>query len=301
MTILVVGSTGTIGSLVVQQLVGRGATVRALSKAPESSKFPAGVVPVKGDLTDVDSMRAALTGTDTLFLLNAVVPDELTQALVTLDLAAEAGIKRVVYFSVFNGDLFTDVPHFSGKRTVERMIEQFDIPATILRPAYFMQNDASQKPALLGAGLYAMPVGSVGVSMVDARDIAEVAALALIERENAAAPLPRDIIEIVGPDLLTGAGLAKIWSETLGRPIRYAGDDLAAFEEAMRAHIPGWMAYDMRMMVRGFQRDGMVAKSGVTERLTEMLGRPLRTYHDFARDLAQQWQACTTQPTARAA
>ena len=164
MTILVVGSTGKIGSLVVQQLSERGADVRALAKDIGKARFPAGVTPVKGDLMDVDSIRAALSGIDTLFMLNAVVPDELTQALITLDLARDAGIKRVVYFSVFNGDIFTDVPHFSGKHTVERMIEQFDIPATILRPAYFFQNDASLKTPILEHGVYAMPVGSVGLS-----------------------------------------------------------------------------------------------------------------------------------------
>jgi uncharacterized protein YbjT (DUF2867 family) len=290
MTILVIGSTGTIGSLVVRQLTDRGAEVRALSKDPAKAKFPAGVTPVKGDLMDVDSMRAALAGTDTLFLLNAVVPDELTQALITLDLASEAGIKRVVYFSVFNGDVFGDVPHFSGKYTVERMIEQFDIPATILRPAYFFQNDVSLKEAVLGHGVYPMPIGSIGVSMVDARDIAEIAALSLVQRENAAEPLPRETIEIVGPDILTGEAIAAIWSEALGRSVSYAGDDLAAFEQRFRASAPAWMAYDMRMMLRGFQRDGMVAKRGNVDRLTGLLGRPLRNYSSFALETMKRWQ-----------
>ena len=291
MTILVTGSTGTIGSLVVRHLADRGAAVRALVRDPAKAQLPAGATPVKGDLSDVDAMRAALAGTDTLFLLNAVVPDELTQALITLNLARDAGIKRVVYFSVFNGDIFTDVPHFSAKHTAERMIEQFDIPATVLRPAYFMQNDLSLKEALLSHGAYPMPIGGVGVAMADARDIAEVAALSLIRREGAAEPLPCETIEIVGPDSLTGDALAAIWSDVLGRPVSYAGDGLDAFEQQSRARMRGWMAYDMRTMVRGFQRDGMVAKPGNLDRLTGMLGRPLRTYRDFARETATLWQA----------
>lgn len=291
MTILVTGSTGTIGSLVVRQLADRGADVRALVRDPGKVQFPAGVTPVEGDLTDVDAMRAALAGTDTLFLLNAVVADELTQALITLNLARDAGIRRVVYFSVFNGDIFTDVPHFSGKHTAERMIEQFDIPATILRPAYFMQNDVSLKEALIGHGVYPMPIGGVGVAMADARDIAEIAALSLIRRESAAEPLPRETIEIVGPDTLAGDALAGIWSDVLGRPVSYAGDDLDAFEQQSRTRMPSWMAYDMRMMVRGFQRDGMVPKPGNLDRLTRLLGRPLRTYRSFAQETMRRWQA----------
>ncbi len=253
-------------------------------------RLPDGVTPVQGDMTDVDSMRAALAQASTLFLLNAVVPDEVTQALVTLNLAREAGIERIVYFSVLHSDLYTNVPHFTGKFTVERMIEQFGLPATVLRPAYFMQNDARLKDVVLGHGIYPMPVGGVGLSMVDTRDIGEVAALHLLRREAAAGPLPREAIDLVGPDMLTGAAIAGIWSGVLERPITYGGDDLAMFEQQMRAYAPSWMAYDMRLMLGRFQQDGMVANSGDVDRLTALLGRPLRSYRDFAAETAAQWR-----------
>ena len=80
MTILVTGATGRIGSSVVDHLAGAGASIRALTRSPETARFPAGVEAVRGDLTDIDALRAALAGIDTLFLLVANVPDELTQA-----------------------------------------------------------------------------------------------------------------------------------------------------------------------------------------------------------------------------
>lgn len=101
------------------------------------------------------------------------------------------------------------------------MIEDFDLPVTILRPNYFIQNDTSMKDARLGQGNYPQSIGSKGVSMVDTRDIGEAAALFLLKRENAAEPLPRETIELVGPDALTGEAIAGIWSEVLGRQIRY--------------------------------------------------------------------------------
>jgi uncharacterized protein YbjT (DUF2867 family) len=290
MTILVIGSTGTIGSQVVAHLAGKGAEVHALARAPEKTQFPGGVTPVKGDLTDVDVMRAALAKANTLFLLNAVTPDEVTQALITLNLARETGIERIVYFAVLHSDKYTNVPHFTGKYAVERMIEQFELPATILRPAYFMQNDAKLKDAVLGHGAYPMPIGAVGLLMVDTRDIAEVAALCLLRREQAAGPLPREAIDLVGPDVLTGEAIAGIWTEVLNKPIHYAGDDLMAFEQQFRAFAPGWMAYDMRLMMGRFQRDGLVAAAGAIDQLTALLGRPLRSYHDFAVETAKQWQ-----------
>ena len=141
MSILVIGATGTVGSLVTQGLAGAGAEVKALVRQAGTRDFPVGVTEVVADLSDVASMRAALSSVRTLFLLNAVTPDEVTQALITLNLAREAGIERIVYLSVIHADRFTNVPHFTGKHTVERMIESLDIPASILRPAYFMQNE----------------------------------------------------------------------------------------------------------------------------------------------------------------
>lgn len=90
MSILVIGSTGHIGTFLVQQLAGAGSEARGLTRDSSKARFPAGVQPVQGDTTDVASMRTALAGVSTVFVLNPVVPDELTRALLTLNLAAEA-------------------------------------------------------------------------------------------------------------------------------------------------------------------------------------------------------------------
>ena len=284
MSILVTGATGTIGSLVVQGLASAGAEVSAFVRTPGKQSFPAGVKEVVGDLTDVPSMRAALSSVRTLFLLNAVTPDEVTQALVALSLAREAGIERIVYLSVIHADKFTDVPHFTGKHTVERMIESLDIPATILRPAYFMQNDRMVQQVIQGYGIYPMPIGSSGVAMIDARDIADIAVAELLRRNRAPAPLPRVTLELVGPERLTGESVAKLWSAALGRDVTYGGDDVAAFEAQMASSGPSWLAYDMRLMMAGIQKFGMHGADGAVDRLQAMLGRPLRNYADFVKE-----------------
>jgi uncharacterized protein YbjT (DUF2867 family) len=286
MTILVTGATGTIGRQVVEQLTRRGADVRALVRDPAKADFPAGVNVVKGDLLDVDQLRGAFSGVSTLFLLNAVAPDEFTQALIALNLAREAGIERIVYLSVIHSDRYVNVPHFAGKFGVERMIEQMGLNATILRPAYFMNNDLTIKDVVLGYGVYPMPIGSKGLAMIDTRDIGEVAAIELIRRETSAASLPLDRINLVGPDTLTGAKAAAIWSEVLGRTIAYPADDTAGFEKNLRQFMPGWMAFDMRLMSERFLTDGMIPDAGDVERLTALLGRPLRTYRDFVTEIA---------------
>lgn len=291
MSILVTGSTGRIGALVVTQLAASGASVRALTRTPEKANFPAGVTAVRGDLLDADAMRLALAGVNTLFLLVSNAPDELTQAINTLGLAREAGVKGIVYLSVTRSAEYTDVSHFTAKHAVERMIEQMDLPATVLRPSYFFQNDATLKDPLTKAGLYVAPIGDKGVSMVDVRDIADAAVIELLRRDRAPAALPRATFELSGPDALTGTSLAEVWSDAMGREVRYTGGDLDAFEQAVKTKAPAWLAYDLRAMMRRYQADGAVATPDDIVRLSTLLGRPPRNYHDFAQETARSWQA----------
>lgn len=286
MTILVTGATGRVGRHVVQQLVTRGAPVRVLVRDPAKADFPAGVEVVQGDLLDIDSLRAALAGVRTLFLLNAVAGDEFTQALITLNIARETGVERLVYQSVLHADRFVNVPHFAVKSGAERMIERMGFSATILRPAYFIDNELMIKDVILNHGVYPMPIGGKGIAMIDARDIAEVAALELIRRDQAPGKLPLTTLNLVGPDTLTGAAVAAIWSDVLGCPVAYGGDDPTGFEQNLANLMPKWMAYEMRLMAERYVSDGMIPEAGDVERLTGILGRPLYTYRDFAARIA---------------
>ena len=289
MAILVTGSTGTIGTQVLAFLDGHGAEVRALTRSPETALLPAGVTAVKGDLSDIGSVRAALDGVSTLFLLAPNAPDELTQAMLTLNAARDADVKGIVYLSVFKGEAYADVPHFASKMTVERMIGAHDLPVTVLRPAYFIQNDMRQKDALLKGGVYGMPVGAKGISMVDVRDIGEAAAKELLRREQASAPQPREVYELAGSDALTGDTLAALWSDVLDRPVRYAGNDLESLEQRLKTFGPAWLAYDMRLMMRRYQEDGAIATAEDVARLAGLLGHPPRSYRDFATAAAAKW------------
>lgn len=282
MTILVTGATGRVGRQVVNQLVNRGADVRVLVRDPSKADFPPAVTVVQGDMLDLDSLRKALAGVRTLFLLNAVAADEFTQALIALNVARESGVERVVYLSVIHAERFVNVPHFAVKSGAERMIEEMGFSATILRPAYFMDNELMIRDVIVNRGVYPMPIGSKGVAMIDTRDIAEVATIELLRRNDAPGKLPLDLINLVGPDTLTGAKLAAIWSEVLGRPVAYGGDDPSGFEQNLATFMPTWMAYEMRLMAERYVSDGMVPEAGDVERLTGMLGRPLHAYREFA-------------------
>jgi uncharacterized protein YbjT (DUF2867 family) len=130
-----------------------------------------------------------------------------------------------------------------------------------------------------------MPIGSKGIAMVDTSDIAEVAAIELIRREQAPGKLPIETINLVGPDTLTGSDVAAIWSDVLGRPVAYGGDDPTGFEQNLANFLPKWMAYEMRLMAERYVSDGMVPETGDVGRLVSILGRPLHSYRDFAAGL----------------
>jgi uncharacterized protein YbjT (DUF2867 family) len=286
MKILVIGGTGHVGSEVIKQLVQRDASVRALvRKQDATTKMPESVEVIQGDLLDPVSVRKALDGVDKLYLLNAVAPDELTQGLIAYDLAKKQKLKQIVYHSVFKVEKFKDVPHFASKLAIETALREFDLPFTIIRPNYFYQNDVSLKDVITTAGVYPMPLGAPGVSAVDTRDIAEAAAISLTSKGH----LGRTY-NLNGPQVLSGAKVASIWSGLLGKEIRYPGEDLDAFEEQMRKNAPSWSAFDIRMMFQGYLERGFAAEDGDVEILTKLLGHPPRRYEEFATETVREWQ-----------
>jgi uncharacterized protein YbjT (DUF2867 family) len=287
MKILVIGATGNVGTAVVAELQKRGAEVRALIRKQTAAEgqLPAGVEVAVGDLLDPVSVEKALHGVDKLYLLNAVVPDELTQGLIAYDLAKKLKLRHIVYHSVFRVEHFKDVPHFASKLAIEDAIREFDLPFTIIRPNYFFQNDATLKEALTMGGIYPMPLGSVGISAVDIRDIAEAAAIALTSDGHHG-----KTYNLNGPQVLSGPNVASIWSRLLGKEIRYAGNEMDAFEEQMRKRAPSWSAFDIRMMFQGYLERGFVAETGDLETLTNLLGHAPRRYEDFARETVVNWQ-----------
>ena len=268
MKVLVTGATGKVGSEVVKALLQRGAGVRALTrKQPkpgalmikdvehigleEKAKvlIPDGVEIAVGDLSDPVSVAEAIKGVDALFLLigSESVIVELAQALTAYGLAKKAGLKYVTYVSVYKADQFLEVPHFAAKYAVEEAIRAGGMPYTILRPAYFAQNERGLKPALTGLGVYPIPAGNEGLAVVDIRDIAEAAAISLTKEGHSG-----KTYDLVSSEMLRGLDAAATWSKLLRKDIAYAGHaDFDGFEAQLRkTGNPSWVAYDLRSCSR---------------------------------------------------
>ena len=285
MSILVTGGTGTVGSAVVKELVGKGADVKVLTRHPEKLAPQKGVSAVQGNLLEPATVRRAFDGADRVFLVNAVSQTEASEALMAITGMRLAKVKHIVYLSVHHAEKAAWLPHFGSKLGVEEALKVSGIPFTILRPNNFYQNDYWFKDVMLQYGVYPQPLGSAGVSRVDVRDIAEAAAIALTSGGHEG-----QSYDLVGPEAVTGESTAKSWSAALGKPIAYAGDDLDAWEKVQLQYLPDWMVFDFRYMYEYFQINGLLASSEAIARQTKLLGHAPRAFDAFAKETAAQWK-----------
>ncbi len=237
-----------------------------------------------GDLLDAGTIRRVFAGVDGVFLLNAVSATECHEGLMAVNGARLARVKKVVYMSVQDADKAPHLPHFGAKLPIEAALKGSAIPFTILRPNNFFQNDVWYKEAMLEYDVYPQPFGDVGLSRVDVRDIAEAAAVALTT-----GAADGETVNLVGPDVLTASGTAATWGGVLGRKIAYAGNDLDAWEKQSLAFLPGFLAFDFRLMYAFFQENGLKAAPADVARVTALLGHAPRGFDEFAAETARAW------------
>jgi uncharacterized protein YbjT (DUF2867 family) len=286
MKILVIGGTGTVGSQVVRDLLARKVVVQVLTRNAEKAKaLPAGVEPVIGDLLDPKSVCAVFKGVDGVFMLLAVSTTETHEGLMAINGMRMAGIKQIIYMSVHNLEQALYLPHIGSKFPIEAVVKASGIPYTILRPNNFFQNDYWFRDAILKYGIYPQPIGDIGVSRVDVRDIAEAAAIAFTTPGHEG-----QTYNLVGPQAHTGKSTAEVWSRALGRTIAYGGSDLDKWEQQSLQFLPAWMVFDFRLMYKLFQDEGFKATPADIDRQTNLLGHAPRSFEDFATETARIWK-----------
>lgn len=284
MTTLVIGGTGKVGALLLRLLLARGAAVRVLTRSAErAATLPHGAEGMVADITaDPDGARVAFAGVDAVYMLNRPTPEETVEGLLAVELARAMGVRRFVFQSIHKAEAMAHIPHVASKLAIERGVVGSGMGWTLLRPNYFFQNDLTAK-AGLEAGLYTAPVGSVGVAAVDAGDIAQAAAVALLEDGHEG-----QRYDLVGPELLTGEHCAAVWSAVLGREVRYAGD-VEGWRAATCAVMPAWFNFDLAMMYRHLACHGMPSDPGEVARMSALIGRPPRAYRDYVAEQARAW------------
>jgi len=139
--ILVTGATSNVGREVVRQLVAAERDVRVLTRDPSRvADLDARIKVVTGDLSQPETLSAALSGVDSVFALSGGGPEQPLHDANLAEAAARAGVGHVGKMSVIGAQYgFTDLMatwHLAG----ERAIQQVGLPWTFLRPGEFMSN-----------------------------------------------------------------------------------------------------------------------------------------------------------------
>ena len=275
--ILVTGATGTIGSEVVRQLVARGEKVRALTRDPEKARIPSGVEPVRGGPADRTSVDAALTGTEVAFLVGVFGPDDAEHDRGLVEAARAAGVRRIVKLSgIGTGDPAVG-PVGSWHVGGEQAVRDSGLEWTILRPSAFASNTLGWAASVRAGTPLPNTSGAGGQGVVDPRDVAEVAVAALLDAGHAGRTYT-----LTGPEVLSVPDQAAVLAEVLGRPVEVR--DLSSAEA--REYLLG-LGYsdtfvDASEISREFVRNG--GNEVLTEEVREVLGRPPRTYRQWAQD-----------------
>lgn len=286
MSTLIIGGTGRVGAPAAQALAANGEDVRVLTRSEEkSAALPNGVAGVVGDLENPESLASAFDGVDKLLLVTANGETEETRGTNAVAAAVSAGVNKIVFLSVKLSPEAMKVPHYASKVAIEEAIKASGITHTILRPDFFFQNDLLLGGAIAGAGLYTMPIGNKGQSRIDTQDIADAAVNALTTTE-----LDGKDIALFGPKAWTADEIAALYGEHLGKEVRYAGDDLDAWENASKAYMPPWLLGALKAGFAKMQAMGSVATDEQVAASEAAVGSPLRRFEDFVADVTPGWK-----------
>lgn len=282
--ILVMGATGTVGGAVVAELAASGERVRGATRDPGRagrSGIPA-TEWVPFDLERPETFGPALAGVDRVLLMARPGDDDPARAAAPLvEEMAARGIRRVVNLTALGVERRDDLT----LRQVELLLEEDGFAYTHLRPNWFMQV-FSGGPLLAGlrSGVLAVPAGDARISYIDARDVAAVAAAALLEpgHEGAAYAL-------TGGESLDHAEVAASLSDAAGREIRYVP---LTEDAARRAVLDAGLGPDRAERLLRFYRLVREGHSApVLPAVSEILGRPPIPFRRFTREHAGCWAA----------
>jgi uncharacterized protein YbjT (DUF2867 family) len=225
-TILVLGATGRQGGATVRHLLGKGWHVRALTRDPQQSAAQAlreaGVEVLQGNNSDQRSLEAAMQGVYGVFSIQAAfADDEVEQGKRIADTAHSAGVQHFVYTSVQYAESLARVNGDGRKWEIEQYVRALGLPATILRPAFFMETLIAPRSDLPGSdvpsdrfAIAIRPDVLMGLIAVD-----DIGAFATLAFEHPEIYLGKTI-ELAG-DALTPPQIAAAISRTVGREVPY--------------------------------------------------------------------------------
>lgn len=283
MRILIIGGTGRVGSAVADALRTRGIDHRILTRRSDPTRADF----IHGDLRDVASVRAALLGIDRVFLLTPLDACESELGEIAMTAMRGSSVERVVLMTLPRLPTLRHLPNFAAKEAIVSAMMGSGIAWTELQPNGFFQNDALYAESVL-AGVYPIPLGTPGLHLIDVRDIADAAVRALCEDGFVGQRFRLD-----GSEAISGPRAAEIWTQALGRPVRYAGDDLMQYRATFDPRLPDWLIDDLTAMYGCIQTGDLPTTAADLAQTHAILGRAPRRYRDFVAETAARLRAAS--------
>ncbi len=282
MSILISGATGNVGSELVKILMRKGQKFRAMVRSPEKAGALAsmpGAELVQGDFDNERTLANALEGIERAFLVTNSSERAELQQRAFVDAARRAGVRHIVKLSQWAADHTSPVRFLRYHASVEAAIRDSGMQFTFLRPNLFMQGLLGFRQTITANGQFFAAAGDARISAIDVRDLAEVAAAALVE------PRHEDkVYNLTGPEALTHEEMAAQLASALGRPISFINVTPEAMREALlAAGLPRWQAEGLIEDYAHYRR-GEAAT--VTSGVRDATGRSPRTFAEFAHDYA---------------
>jgi uncharacterized protein YbjT (DUF2867 family) len=275
-----------IGSLLTEALIARGEEFSVMLRPGDSGGRVAGkpgVTSTEGDFDDPASLRGALEGVDRAFLLTNSTERTEAQQIAFVEAAQAQRVGQVVYLSQLAAGPQSPVRFLRYHGAVEAALTNSTVGWTFVRPNLILQAYIPFAP-LIAQGALGVPIGDAAVSVVDARDIAAVAAAALTEDGHVG-----KTYTVTGPEAVSHADIATALGDAIGRPVRFERMPPKEFVAMLTGvGMPQWQADGLAEDYAHYDRGEAGTVSPDVQQVT---GSNPRSVHDFAKDYADAFRS----------
>jgi uncharacterized protein YbjT (DUF2867 family) len=285
--ILITGASGLAGRAVLDEVRKTKAPFKAMYRnANDAKKAASGVETVVADFADASSLKQALKGVDTAYLVCSPIPELVQLESNFIDASRASGVRHIVLNSALGaGDYPKSFP--SWHRQVEAKLKASGIAYTILRPGGFLQNITTYyAPTIRAQNAFYAAMDAAKVSLIDVRDVAGAAAKAL----NTPQAHVGKTYELSGPEALGCPQIADRISKVIGCTIQYVNLPEEALRKSMTdAGAPGWLVDAELDLELYYKMEGKTAE--VTDVLEKLLGRAPIRFDQFLNDNKESFRA----------
>lgn len=267
--IAVSGASGRVATTLINLLANDPVNLVALTRQTSKTVFPSTVTVATVDFERTATLTDALVGSDQLFLAHGTSERQVEHEIALIDAAVAAGVRHIVKLSVMGPA--TLLNPFAWHMRIEAHLASQPVAATLLRPTTFADVLKRAGPKVAN-DTWAGAAGQGAVNLIDARDVAEVARVALLQRP---ADHAQRAYHLTGPRAWSMPEIAQALSRLLERPVTYHQRPAAEHRAALIAEGASVMVADLLLGLDLLFCESALAESTCT--VEQLTGKPPRT------------------------